>query len=194
MRGVGEVFLLERVQTCFLCGLRPLLVDTLSRRRPLSLAGARLQVCTHQRIAKQQRFGVQISCIARSFHFALQNERRLHNHLCTVLFSTFHHLTPSRKQKHPLLHTYFYFPPEAEVCIFAHTPFPHQPARSAVNRISKVTSPHQADTNFYQHPNQKRSTVQTPLHQSPSFSFHRARRISFSPAGRKRNGGRIPAP
>ena len=144
VRGVGEVFLLKRVQTCSLCGLRPLLVDTLSRRRPLSLAGARLQVCTHQRIAKQQRFGVQISCIARRFHFALQNKRRLHNHLCTVLFSTFHHLTSRTKQKSPLLHTCFYFPPEAKACIFAYTPFPHQPARSAVIRTSKVTLLYQA--------------------------------------------------
>ena len=125
VRGVGEVFLLERVQTCFLCGLRPLLVDTLSRRRPLSLAGARLQVCTHQRIAKQQRFGLQIAYIARRVHFALQNKRRLHNHLCTVLFSTFHYLAPRRRQKYPLLHTCFYFPPEAEACIFAHPPLPH---------------------------------------------------------------------
>ena len=126
VRGVGEVLLSKQVQTCSLCGLRPLLVDTLSRRQPLSLAGAWSQVYTHQRIAKQQRFGVQIGCIARGFTFALQNKRRLHNHFYAVLFSTFHHLTSRTKQKSPLLHTCFYFPPEAEACIFARPPFPHR--------------------------------------------------------------------
>ena len=126
VRGVGEILLLKQVQTCFLCGLRPLLVDTLSRRRPLSLAGARLQVCTHQRIAKQQRFGVQISCIARRFHFALQNKRRLHNHLCTVLFSTFHHLAPSKKHKLPFLYVIASISHQRQPLSSLHTPLPHR--------------------------------------------------------------------
>ena len=76
-----------------------------------------------------------------------------------------------------------------------HTPhFPTSQRGARSLNGAKVTSLHQADTNFYPTASQKRSTVQTPLAPSPSFSFHRARGISFSPAGRKRNGGRIRPP
>ena len=89
---------------------------------------------------------------------------------------------------------------------------PSAPARSAVNRTSRVTTGHQVAQRSTKLQRKIETRFQQVCYPSPSFSLHRApaaaaafrsatarraalsaeMRVSFSPAGRKRNGGRIP--
>ena len=98
----------------------------------------------------------------------------------------------------------------ARIC--KHETLPPAPARSAVNRTGSVTTGHQAASCSTQLRSKIEGRLLPSLLPSPSFSLHRApaaaaafrsatarraalsaqMRVSFSPAGRKRNGGRIP--
>ena len=76
---------------------------------------------------------------------------------------------------------------------FANTKhYPPAPARSAVNRTASVTTGHTPHNVLTTCTAKERDGYPQVCYPSPSFSLHRARRVSFSPVGRKRNGGRIP--
>ena len=65
---------------------------------------------------------------------------------------------------------------------------------SAKRKTVHPTCTNSAPQPLYAQAERDRSMVLFKSAPNPSFSLHRARRVSFSPVGRKRNGGRIRPP